>query len=740
MDAIPADPATALTTWREAYRRGPAAPTTFNQRDTGRSFALTPVPVWRTSADARGAWMRQHLGPLAQMAGFLAGAVILVALGSRGMTGALMTLALVATAIANGGPMYGAELSVPLIGPLLLVVSWLVTPLSFPVIGLAVLHFPTRAELLDRHRWIYGAMAAAVAPMLVISLVAALFLLGAEVALAPLAWLSTHGWLFDASFAIALAANVLIVIEGIGRYRHNLDANERRRIQIVVYTGVPAVFAYAIKVGVPLLSSLAGRRMELPWPIEALLQAIVLLPALALPYAVAVKHVLSPRTVLRRGLQYALARRTLSVLVALPIAALLVALASDRDRPLGAIILGQPLFYLVCVGLAAAGFRYRDQAQRWLDLRFFRAEYDAREILVSLANRVPYENDPTQLVALVLSQIDNAIHPESLAVLAGEDETLHIIGALRSLVGPLPRDSGLATVLRWSDQPLEIFLDDERGHAARLPGSDRLWLAEGGVALLVPIFAGSGDARALVGLIALGQKRSEEPYTAEDRKLLSGIAAQMSVALDLSRLRKQASTGVRTGTGTGTGTHSGTGTRAGTPTLTPTMVAPTGNFAAPSLAMCPVCQRCFDLHDVRAADGTVVCPDDATMLQPVIGMPPVVDGKYRVDAVIGRGGMGAVFRARDLRLERDVAIKIVRADLVADPDSRARFQREAQIVARLQHPAIVTVFDYGNLPGRRGVPGDGICPRRESAAPAQARTAVECRTRGGTAVGYRRRR
>jgi serine/threonine-protein kinase len=79
-------------------------------------------------------------------------------------------------------------------------------------------------------------------------------------------------------------------------------------------------------------------------------------------------------------------------------------------------------------------------------------------------------------------------------------------------------------------------------------------------------------------------------------------------------------------------------------------------------------------------------------------MPPVVDGKYRVDAVVGRGGMGAVFRARDLRLDRDVAVKIVRADLVADPEARTRFRREAQIVARLQHPAIVTVFDYGNLP------------------------------------------
>jgi serine/threonine-protein kinase len=93
-----------------------------------------------------------------------------------------------------------------------------------------------------------------------------------------------------------------------------------------------------------------------------------------------------------------------------------------------------------------------------------------------------------------------------------------------------------------------------------------------------------------------------------------------------------------------------------------------------------------------------MCPADGSVLQPVPGMVPVVDGKYRVDAIIGRGGMGAVFRARDVRLERDVALKVVRRDLVDDPETRARFQREAQIVARLQHPAIVTVFDYGELP------------------------------------------
>ncbi len=61
-----------------------------------------------------------------------------------------------------------------------------------------------------------------------------------------------------------------------------------------------------------------------------------------------------------------------------------------------------------------------------------------------------------------------------------------------------------------------------------------------------------------------------------------------------------------------------------------------------------------------------------------------------------RHGRG-VSRARP-RLDRDVAVKVVRGDLVASAEARERFKREAQLAARLQHPAIVTVFDYGTLP------------------------------------------
>ena len=75
-------------------------------------------------------------------------------------------------------------------------------------------------------------------------------------------------------------------------------------------------------------------------------------------------------------------------------------------------------------------------------------------------------------------------------------------------------------------------------------------------------------------------------------------------------------------------------------------------------------------------------------------------GPYEIIASIGSGGMGEVFRARDTRLGRDVAIKILPEMFAADADRRARFEREAQTVAALSHPNIVSLFDTGAQDGR----------------------------------------
>src|SRR5688572_8692460 len=640
-----------LRVWREVQKIAPGE--LLNLDVTGadgqtRGVQIEQPAVWAVADPPWSAWFRQHLGALSQMTAFIGGALVLLLLGTRGTTATLVMLAMIATATANSGPLLGSERVVPVIGPVLLIFNWLITAFSFPIIGLAVLHFPHRAEILDRHRWIVPAVIAASLPLLIVGVVTAVFLLGSDATLPALAWLSAHGWTGEASFAIALAANVLIVIEGIRRYRVTLDADERRRIQIVVFTGVPAVFAYALKTGLPLVLDLLGMPIALPWPVEAVLQAIILLPAFGLPYAVAVRRVFSPRTVLRRSLQYAFARRTLTFLVALPIVALAGSLVRQRDMSLSMIVSGRPLFYLFFLAMLGVALKYRDAAQRWLDRQFFRTEYHAREILVSLAGRVSYETDARELLAMVVTQIDSALHPQSLTILASDSRhdakasgRFEQVASLGIDAAPLASESGIITLLKWSDKPLEIFLDDEQSPVARVPPADRAWLASLDAALLVPIFAGGSDPRPLVGVISLGQKRSEEPYTAEDRELLRGIAVQMGVAVDLSRLRKQ----------DGSSSMACGAAADATPTFTPTVIV--GGSGSSS-----------------------------------ISVGALVDGKYRVDSIIGQGGMGAVFRAWDVRLERPVAIKVVRADLIANPDSRARFNRESKIVARLQHPSI----------------------------------------------------
>ena len=75
--------------------------------------------------------------------------------------------------------------------------------------------------------------------------------------------------------------------------------------------------------------------------------------------------------------------------------------------------------------------------------------------------------------------------------------------------------------------------------------------------------------------------------------------------------------------------------------------------------------------------------------------PRILGGRYEVGELIGRGGMAEVHIGHDTRLGRTVAIKILRSDLARDPSFQARFRREAQAAASLNHPAVVAVYDTG---------------------------------------------
>ena len=105
----------------------------------------------------------------------------------------------------------------------------------------------------------------------------------------------------------------------------------------------------------------------------------------------------------------------------------------------------------------------------------------------------------------------------------------------------------------------------------------------------------------------------------------------------------------------------------------------------------------------------------------------VFEGKWRIESKLGQGGMGAVFLAHDIALERQVAIKILAGELCGDGEFAARFEREAKLTAKLEHPNIVPVHDIGidssgspyfTMKYLRGMPLDALLRRIATQDPA----------------------
>ena len=119
--------------------------------------------------------------------------------------------------------------------------------------------------------------------------------------------------------------------------------------------------------------------------------------------------------------------------------------------------------------------------------------------------------------------------------------------------------------------------------------------------------------------------------------------------------------------------------------------------ASGRLSVCPRCLLADVVGGVGDREAAGGAGADLPGALPNLGADGLV-----LEAELGRGGMGRVFRARDERLGRAVAVKVLRPESAANPDFRARFAREARLLAQLEHPGIVAVHDFGTTPA-----GDG---------------------------------
>ncbi|AKT39276.1 serine/threonine-protein kinase [Chondromyces crocatus] len=164
----------------------------------------------------------------------------------------------------------------------------------------------------------------------------------------------------------------------------------------------------------------------------------------------------------------------------------------------------------------------------------------------------------------------------------------------------------------------------------------------------------------------------------------------------------------------------------------PKPTAPLGEHALPALNQAEahpvesVSQP--PLFSQQAAETLTVRLSPAPVSADEPGPGSLISGRYRLEQIIGRGGMGAVWLARDTTLDIDVALKLIRRDRAA-PEARVRLLQEARAAARIGHPSIVRIFDFGETPSGdpfivmellRGEPLSSILARRQRLAPALA--------------------
>lgn len=111
------------------------------------------------------------------------------------------------------------------------------------------------------------------------------------------------------------------------------------------------------------------------------------------------------------------------------------------------------------------------------------------------------------------------------------------------------------------------------------------------------------------------------------------------------------------------------------------------------MKICPTCQHCYEDADASCAE------ESHTALVLSRPGPRLIADKYRLDRLLGRGGVGAVYAATDVELGRPVAIKLLLPDFPTDEQALERFRREARAAARLNHPNVADIYHYETLSG-----------------------------------------
>ncbi|HEY3121288.1 MAG TPA: protein kinase [Vicinamibacteria bacterium] len=451
--------------------------------------------------------------------------------------------------------------------------------------------------------------------------------------------------------------------------RSEESPDQRRRLRWALFGATvgfaPALALFTLRFVDEVL--LPGRRLlppDLRRAAENIAYLFLLVAPVTLAYAMVRHRVFGVRIVVRRGLKHLLARNVLRAALITPAVLLVASVLLNPYRTVAEILFQHPI-HLLLIAASASSLRYHSRLMRSIDRRFFREAYRREQVLTGLIEEIGRRDSLPELSRIVSERLDAALHPETIHLAYrspdSDDFGVQYSSSGDSAAARLPEGGELVRLMESSAGAREIEPAREE-----LSADECHWLERLRARLAVPMLTGAGR---LVGLILLGEKRSEEPFTREDRQLLEALANQIAIVYENAALRRRVEEDERV-------------RREVLDRLTREQVN--------VVKECPRCGACYD----TTAEN---CQRDGASLTLTLPVDRTVAGKYRLERALARGGMGAVYQATDLRLNRQVAIKVMTARSFGDRAALRRFEREAQAAARLRHPNIVTVYDYGGL-------------------------------------------
>jgi eukaryotic-like serine/threonine-protein kinase len=453
-------------------------------------------------------------------------------------------------------------------------------------------------------------------------------------------------------------------------YRTVTEPDLQRRIRWVVYGSVVGILPFLIFFIGKLVADLKGPLAPTQHQLDQLFLianiSLVVIPT-TVGYAILKHRMFNIQIVIRRGVHYLMAKSVLQIFLYLPLVWIIYTIRANRSRSILELLTSNSL-YLILVFAAIAGLLFRKSLLHLLDRKFFREAYNSEKILMTLVDQIKNFNSMSEVASWVSLQVKSALHPKKVLVFYREKDQGAFALAYSSREQRrdlrIPDSFELLRIARKEGKAHDLVSSEKYS----LPQYEKEWLEHQEIHFLVPM---AGTDERLHGVLLLGEKRSEEPYSNGDRKLLETLAAQMGVLYENLLLKERIDEGQR---------------------VQREVLAHLSEQKRNLVKECPSCGTCFD-------SSAEVCSNDNQELVLSLPVDRTIDGKYRLDRLIGRGGMGAVYRTTDLRLNREVAVKIMIGSAFGDGRAFRRFEREARASARLNHPNVITVYDFGDIGG-----------------------------------------